>query len=106
MAVVLVLLPAAEVLDEAPGVIGAARDFGARARLPKIGVNTLAQQRHIRRAQHLPQTHCPVAAKGFDIARRDLHTVPAFTSTIFAGSMCFLIARFTSSSVRASIARG
>jgi hypothetical protein len=99
--IVLVVLPVAEVLDEEPRIIGAACDLGARARAGEIIFDAGAQQRHVPRAQQTAQAHRTVALKRLDVARRDIHTLPAFTDTIFAGSICFLIARLTSSSVMA-----
>jgi hypothetical protein len=93
--VVAVFLPAAEVLDEAPGIICTACDLGARTRLPKVGVNTGAQELNMLARENLPQAYRAVFLECVDVAGCDPHTVPAFTSTIFSGSMCFLMALFT-----------
>ena len=82
-AVVLILLPAAEILDEPPRIIRAACNFRTLAGRCQIGINPAAQQRHFIAPQHLPQTHRAVFLICVDVALRNPHTVPAFTITIF-----------------------
>ena len=71
-----VVLPVAEVLDETAWIVAAAGHLGARAGRCQVGVDALAQQRHLVGRQQLARAHRAVAAEGRHQVRRDARAQP------------------------------